>query len=114
MATPTINLDTRLLYDAFTASPIGIAVESVEGRLLFANPALCRMLAFSEEEMLRKQCVDFSPVEDAEKDWALFQQLTSGSIDHYQIDKRYFRCDGSLVWGRLTVCLLKTVNPPLV
>ena len=114
MATPTINLDTRLLYDAFTASPIGIAVESVEGRLLFANPALCRMLAFSEEEMLRKQCVDFSPVEDAEKDWALFQQLTSGSIDHYQIDKRYFRRDGSLVWGRLTVCLLKTVNPPLV
>jgi len=114
VATPTINLDTRLLYDAFTASPIGIAVETFDGQLLFANPALCRMLAFSEEEMLHKRCVDFSPVEDAEKDWALFQQLTSGSIDHYQIDKRYFRRDGSLVWGRLTVCLLKTIDPPLV
>ena len=63
----------RLFYDAFVASPIGIAVEDLEGRLLFVNPALCTLLGFSEEEMRKKHCVEFSPPEDAEKDWACFE-----------------------------------------
>src|SRR5215472_1925957 len=92
--------DEGLFYDAFRASPIAIAVEDLEGRPLFANPALCSMLGFSEEEMRSKHCVEFSPAEEAEKDWSLFQQLQAGAIDHYQIEKRYFRRDGSLVWGR--------------
>src|ERR1700751_1932812 len=72
------------------------------------------MLGFSEEELRNKHCVDFSPPEDAEKDWALFQQLKAGSIDHYQLEKRYFRKDGSLVWGRLSISLLNSRPSPLV
>jgi PAS domain S-box-containing protein len=71
------------------------------------------MLGFSEEELRSKHCVEFSPAEDAEKDWGLFQQLRAGAIDHYQMEKRYFRRDGSLVWGRLSISLLKH-TPPLV
>ena len=93
----------RLFYDAFVASPIGIAVEDLEGRLLFVNPALCTQLGFSEEEMRKKHCVEFSPPEDAEKDWACFEQLRAGSINRYQLDKRFFRRDGSLIWGRLRI-----------
>jgi len=72
------------------------------------------MLGFSEEELRSKRCVDFSPPEDAAKDWALFQQLRSGSIDHYQLDKRNFRRDGSLLWVRLSISLLKSGESPLV
>src|SRR5215472_10818204 len=106
--------DTQLLYDAFTTTPIGIAVENLEGQLLFANPTLCSMLGFSQEELRSKHCVDFSPPEDAAKDWALFQQLRAGSIDRYQIEKRYFRRDGSLVWGLLSISLLNSRPSPLV
>src|SRR6516164_729637 len=42
-----------------------------------------------------------------------FQQLRAGSIDHYQLEKRYFRRDGSLIWGRLSVSLLEN-TPPLI
>ncbi len=109
MAEPSRTLppDTQLFRDIFTASPVGIAVENLEGQPLFVNPALCSMLGFSEEELCSKHCVQFSPPEDAEKDWALFQQLRAGSIEHYQLEKRYFRRDGSLVWGQLSVSLLK-------
>ena len=85
----TPNVD--LFRDVFNASPIGIAVETLEGQPLFVNPAFCTFLGFSEEELRYKHCVDFSPPEDAQKDWALFQQLKAGSIDHYQLEKRYFR-----------------------
>src|SRR3974390_2257603 len=106
--------DNQLFRDAFKASPIGIAVENLDGQPLFVNPSFCSFLGFSEDELLTKHCVDFSPAEDAVKDWALFQQLRAGSIDHYQLEKRYFRKDGSLVWGRLSISLLKKHPSPLV
>jgi PAS domain S-box-containing protein len=106
--------ETQLFHDVFNASPIGIAVENLEGQPLFVNPAFCSFLGFSEEELRNKHCVDFSPRDDAEKDWALFQQLRAGSIDHYQMEKRYFRRDGSLVWGRLSISLLSSRPSPLV
>src|SRR6185369_1750688 len=111
-ATPTP--DIQLFRDAFNASPVGIAVENLEGQPLFVNPAFCSFLGFSQEELRNKHCVDFSPREDAEKDWALFQQLRAGSINRYQLDKRYFRRDGSLVWGRLSISLLNSRPSPLV
>ena len=106
--------DTQLFRDIFNASPIGIVVENLEGQPLFVNPAFCALLGFSEEELRNKHCVDFSPREDAEKDWALFQQLRAGSINHYQLEKRYFRRDGSLVWGSLSISLLKSHPSPLI
>jgi PAS domain S-box-containing protein len=110
----TVRPHSELLYDAFKTCPLGIAIENLEGQPLFVNPALCTMLGLNEEEMLGKHCVEFSPPEDAAKDWALFEQLRAGSIDHYQIDKRFFRRDGSTVWGRLSISLLKGADPPMV
>jgi PAS domain S-box-containing protein len=110
----TVIPDAQLFRDIFNASPVGIVVENLEGQPLFVNPAFCSMLGFSEEELRSKHCVQFSPPEDAEKDWDLFQQLRAGSIDHYQLEKRYFRRDGSLVWGRLNISLLNSLPSPLV
>jgi PAS domain S-box-containing protein len=96
----------------FDAVAMGIAIETLEGQPLFANPALCSMLGFSEEELCRKHCVEFSPPEDAEKDWSLFQQLRQGSIDNYHLEKRFFRKDGTLIWGRLSIALMKDSASP--
>jgi len=107
-------VDKQLFHDVFYASPIGVVVENLDGQPLFINPAFCAMLGFTEEEVRNKHCVDFSPPEDAQKDWDLFQQLRAGAIDHYQLDKRYFRRDGSLVWGRLSLSLMSQYPSPLV
>jgi PAS domain S-box-containing protein len=96
-----------LLQGVFNAAAIGIAVEDLEGRPLFANPALCTMLGFTEEELCSKHCVEFSPPEDAKKDWILFEQLRQRSISNYHLDKRFFRKDGTLLWGRLSISLMK-------
>jgi PAS domain S-box-containing protein len=60
---PTGWTDNQFLYNPFKAI---IALEDLEGRPLFVNPALCSMLGPSEEEMRGKYCVDFSPREGAE------------------------------------------------
>ena len=70
--TPTPN--TQFFRDIFNASPIGIAVEDLDGQPLFVNLAFCSMLGFTEQELRSKHCLDFSPPEDAEKDRALIEQ----------------------------------------
>src|SRR5207253_2722870 len=50
-----------VFYDAFVASPIGIALENLEGRPPFASLAPCSRLGFSEEDLCRKHCVEFPP-----------------------------------------------------
>lgn len=111
---PTRSLDSQLFRDVFNASPIGIAVENLDGTPLFVNPALCSMLGFSDEELRGKHCAQFSPPDDAARDWALFQKLRAGAIDRYQLEKRYFRRDGSLFWGHLSLSLLDHHPSPLV
>ena len=108
------RVDAQVFFEAFKATPIGIALENMEGRPLFANPALCAMLGFSEEEMRGKHCIEFSPPEDAEKDWALFEQLRRGLLKHYSLEKRFFRRDGSVFRGRLSISLLLDRPYPLV
>ena len=43
----TLTQDTQLFHDVFNASPIGIAVENLEGQPLFVNPSFCSFLGFS-------------------------------------------------------------------
>ena len=50
-------------------------------------------------------CSEFANPEDSQDDWAHFQQLRAGIIDHYSLEKRYVRKDGAQLWGRLNVSL---------
>jgi PAS domain S-box-containing protein len=106
----------QLFRYLFEEAPLGIAVEDLDGKLLLANPALCSILGYQEGELCGMDCSQFANPEDSQDDWALFQQLRAGLIDHYSLDKRYVRKDGAQVLGRLNVSLLKAsdAGSPLV
>ncbi len=106
----------ELFQYLFEQASLGIAVEDLEGKILLANPALCSMLGYGENELCGMNCCEFANPEDSQDDWALFQQLRAGAIDQYSIEKRYVRKDGLQMWGRLNVSLLKDIDgaPPLV
>jgi len=97
----------QLFYYLFEQASLGIAVEDLEGKVLLANPALCSMLGYREDELCGMSCSQFANP-DSEDDWALFQQLRAGVIDHYSLEKRYVRRDGVRLWGRLNVSILRT------
>ena len=106
----------ELFHYLFEQASLGIAVEDLEGTLLLANPALCSMLGYGEDEVCGMNCCQFANSEDSQDDWALFRQLRAGSIDQYTLEKRYVRKGGDQLWGRLNVSLLKDLQggPPLV
>src|SRR6266851_7351364 len=102
----TVESERRFRY-LFEQSSLGIAVEDLEGELLLANPALCSMLGYREDELCGMSCSQFANPEDSEDDWALFQQLRAGVIDKYSLEKRYVRKNGAQLWGSLNVSLLR-------
>jgi PAS domain S-box-containing protein len=117
MSSQTLQVQAKELFHyLLEQASLGIAVEDLEGTVLLANPALCSMLGYAENELTGMNCSQFANPEDSEDDWALFQQLRAGAIDQYSLEKRYVRKDGALVWGRLNVSLLKNADggPPLV
>jgi PAS domain S-box-containing protein len=98
---------TELFRYLFVHASLGIAVEDLNGKILLANPAFCSMLGYTEKELCSMSCSQFANPEDSEDDWAHFQQLREGIIDHYSLEKRYVRKDGAQIWGRLNVSLSK-------
>lgn len=85
---------------------IGISVVDVgEGCICFANAECCRILGYTLEQ-LRAARICFASLthpDDRERNMREHQRLLAGEIDQYQIDKRYLRPDGSVVWARVIV-----------
>jgi C4-dicarboxylate-specific signal transduction histidine kinase len=49
----------------------------------------------------------FTHPDDVEADWTPFTDVLRGRRDHYHIEKRYVRKDGALVWGDVTVYVVR-------
>lgn len=91
-------------------SPIGMVLVGLDGRLLLANRALCDMLGYSADELTTHGFQELTHPEDLEADLALFEQTLDGEIDSYRIRKRYLHADGRVVWGDLSVALVRDVE----
>jgi PAS domain S-box-containing protein len=65
------------------------------------------MLAYPKEELYRKPLVHLSYPEDQERHALLFRELAEGKRDLYRMEKRFLRRDGQVVWGQLTVSLVR-------
>ncbi len=98
----------QLFHYLFEQAALGIAVEDLEGRILLANPALCSMLGYRQDEMCGMNCSQFAHPEDEQDDWAHFQRLCAGVIDKYALEKRYVRKSGGELWGHLNVSMWRS------
>jgi PAS domain S-box-containing protein len=90
----------------FAQASIGIALETMDGEILEVNPAFCAMLGYSVQEMRELRCERISHPDDEVVERALFEELRQRLRGSYTIEKRFYRRDGSQMWGRVSVSLL--------
>lgn len=88
----------------FEGAALGIALCDPSGDLLTTNPAMQKLFGYTEIE-LRQRTITHP--DDVAADFNLYQALLADSISSYQLEKRYFHKSGNLVWGRLTVSLVR-------
>ncbi len=91
----------------FEESPIGMVTVGADFRFTRANSAFCRMLGYSEEEILAKSFVDITHPDHVSGDVDSVRRLARGEIPLYRTEKRYLRKDGRVVWGALTTSAMR-------
>ena len=90
----------------FENSAIGVALADLNGRVLATNATFQEMLGYTESEFQGISFLEITHEDYREANWALVTELLEGKRDQFQIEKQYWRKDGSLVWVSNNVSLV--------
>ncbi|PAK93685.1 diguanylate cyclase [Stenotrophomonas rhizophila] len=101
------HLAAEKFAGAFSSAALGMALVSLEGRWLDVNDALCGILGYTRAELLEIDFQTLTHPDDLHADLALVGDLLAGRRDHYHMEKRYLGKGGNVVWGRLSVSLVR-------
>ncbi|MBW4472790.1 MAG: PAS domain S-box protein [Stenomitos rutilans HA7619-LM2] len=92
----------------FNLPLLGIAITSPEKGWLDVNDKACAMLGYSRDELIRLTWAELTNAEDLVLDSKLFNEMLSGQIEQYDMDKRYICKDGTTLCTHLGVgCVRK-------
>ena len=91
---------------AFENAAIGIVMADFNGRYFAANSAFRNMLGYTERELYRLSVDEVTYDGDREANLLLASELAEGKRQHFEIEKRYRRKNGTLLWARQHVALV--------
>src|SRR6266480_3257580 len=98
------------LLATYERAPIGIIECSPEGKYVGANEEFCRILGYRKEELLQRGIEDVTHKEDYSREIKLHRQLVAGEIPFYEIEKRYVRKDGAVIWAQVLRSLVRVAD----
>lgn len=91
----------------FEQAAVGMAHVDLEGRFFLVNQKLCDILGYTEAELLQSSCYDLTHPDDCMALKNAAQQVITGKIPSYVIEKRCIRKDGTVVWIRQTGAVVR-------
>ncbi len=98
----------------FERAPIGIAVVDAAGRYVEVSPAFERMLGRPAAELVGRHFRELTVPADVEMTERLFGEMVAGRREHFLLEKRYVRQDGTAVWAHLSVSAVRDAAGALV
>ncbi|MBU4264387.1 MAG: PAS domain S-box protein [Proteobacteria bacterium] len=91
----------------FDFAPISMAIVDMDERLLQVNNSLCQMLGYSRDQLLSMDVKDITHPDDIEREKKEKRRQGKLAGGHFKMEKRYLHADGRVIWGQLTVSLMK-------
>jgi PAS domain S-box-containing protein len=92
---------------AFDAASVGMTLTGLDGTFIQVNDRFAEMLGYRVDELMRLGVKGITHPEDIAEDLAYMAELLEGSRESFSREKRYLRKDGSVMWGDLTVSLVR-------
>jgi PAS domain S-box-containing protein len=88
----------------FEEAPLGIAlIESLTGRFYDVNPFFIRILGRSKEEIENIDWMSITHPDDIQEDKDKMAKMNAGTTQKFNMKKRYFLPNGSIVWVNMTI-----------
>jgi diguanylate cyclase (GGDEF)-like protein/PAS domain S-box-containing protein len=94
----------------FDQAAVGISQTGIDGRYIRVNQALCRMVGYTEAELLGCSYLDISHPEDRAPSLERRQRLLAGEAVPTAAEKRYFHKDGSVIWISISSALVRDAD----
>jgi PAS domain S-box-containing protein len=103
----TLRMSEERFRKVFEEGPIGMVLTSRDFGFFKANPAFCRMLGYTAEEMNSLTFLDVTHPEHRAADRENVEKLWQGEIPCYKTEKRYLAKSGEIRWGNLSCSLIQ-------
>jgi PAS domain S-box-containing protein len=91
----------------FDQSPVGSVIVGLDKRFIRCNAAFCNFLGYSEMELIGKLISDVTHPDDEELGMKELKQIAERKLESFTIQKRYVRKDGGIVWGEVSISLVR-------
>jgi len=91
----------------FESSAAAIGITSPTGTYLQVNSTACRLLGYTEDELLGLNVLDVTHPDDREMVQRQFAELLSGTRQVIDYEKRYLHKNGKVLWGHATASCLR-------
>ena len=100
----------ELVQLIFGTAATGIVMNTPEGRFLMANPAYYATVGYTEAELRTMDTRELTHPDDRVRYTALRDRMLAGELEHFSDEKRYLKKDGSSVWVRSTVSMVRSAT----
>lgn len=100
----------HLFQSSFINASTGMAITTLKGQFMKVNPALCRMSGYTEEELLGMTFIEITHPDDIDKDLGELEKVMAGQKESFQMEKRYIRKSGDIVWVLLSVSVVRSAT----
>ena len=95
----------------FEHAPIAISLADAHTyQIVKVNQAHHTLFGYSKAELATMTYVDFTHPDDIGTNIEQVKQLLDGTIDRFQIEKRFVKKDGTCIWTTLTVTLVQELD----
>lgn len=88
-------------------APVGIALVGLDGRYVRVNDALCRIYGLSATQLMQHTFQELTHPDDLAADLEQLDALVAGRTTSYRLRKRFLHADGHVLWGDLSVALVR-------
>jgi diguanylate cyclase (GGDEF)-like protein/PAS domain S-box-containing protein len=95
----------------FEDSPFGMSITDVEGNFLEVNDALCEILGYPAEELLKTGLMPLTFAEDLDSSLRRLGAMRANPGRSLEAIKRFVHRDGSVIWTQIHVSLLRDSDP---
>lgn len=102
-----LNDIEKLFRLYFENGPVGMCVNTPDNHWSAINQEFCRLLGYDKEELLSMNWEQISHPDDIQENLKLIERIRNGEIDHFKLDKRYFRKNGDLLYATLSMVTTK-------
>ena len=106
-AEETLRESEERLRKIFEYAGTGIAITDIQGRFVQCNPAYCRTTGYDEHELTKSSLPMLIHEGDRYENLQLVRHLISGVVPSFEIENRYVKRDGTIVWVHKFVSMLR-------